>query len=711
MVITVLLTLFVHAAYELRQGDAAPASTGSAVADVTAHSVTTDSASSDSLATLRRIIAQEQRFLALWRAEWLASDWEQWTTLQQQVRRDQNPRLSAQATALYQCNMSRSPALHDTSRAGSIIVSAHFWRPMCPTWLLEHGHVPDAGLVLDSALTPARRAQIGVARDSLLRELADAVQSYPGDNWLIGQWIRFLLDQAYRGPGYAAQAKTAAEGCRAEPWWCTSLQALVHAKQGRLDSAHVGFAMARRMMPDSLRCITGNVVPLMDRRKAPRGLSLPQSCEQMLELGERYWWLADPFWADSLNERRVEHDVRRLSLLLVATLPTSERFDWLPANGADAVAQMIQRYGWPTKMFWAGLVQTRSVPTARGTEVIRFRVGTDPFDRAPRPPLTSQEYSPDRVHLGPSWSALLSPLSAQRDDWELEAPPSTDQTAWWPVEHAKLGRRLLPLQEWQIQQWRRPDSAELVVATRLPPALLQEAVPPAGVAATLIGAAAPGLLRQIAAGEHAAGDRIVLHGKVPFDSTLLSLEVRGLRGFRQDARARFAVVAEPALSALPQRGLALSTPALLFVVPSSRTTRVNSEVATTLLLASTTLSRGTPVGLYWETYGLADSDSVSTELHVERLDSPGVFERIRVAFGVASDDASGVRIRWNDVRPGEPAGNGAGPLAHGRYLELAMNELLPGDYALTVTVRVVDGRTVSNYRLFTIDRAPGPGLR
>lgn len=41
--------------------------------------------------------------------------------------------------------------------------------------------------------------------------------------------------------------------------------------------------------------------------------------------------------------------------------------------------------------------------------------------------------------------------------------------------------------------------------------------------------------------------------------------------------------------------------------------------------------------MYWESYGLTDGDTVDTELQVERLDSPGVFQRIRVALGAAKE--------------------------------------------------------------------------
>ncbi|MBA3919694.1 MAG: hypothetical protein C0516_14035 [Gemmatimonas sp.] len=533
---------------------------------------------------------------------------------------------------------------------------------ICPTWSINPRYDADASVVIDSALTTEERRAVVAARDSLLTELRTAVSQLPGDGWLRGQYIRFLVDQGFHDTRYHAEALSAAQSCRRDLWWCGMLAGYVHARQGRLAEAGAAFTQARDAAPEAIRCQVDNVVGLVDRRVVPRGVTLPGSCAEHAAFARTLWWLADPFWSDALNERQIEHDVRTTRLLLAASLPVSEHFDWSPSDPTDAVGQLVTRYGWPSTMHWSTIVQSRKTGPPTSTASVRFETGKDPIEQAPSE--------------GEAWN-------------------------WWPFEHATLPRPLHAVTEWQVQQWRRADHARLAIATQMPS--LRPALAPRSsdsLTASLIAAASPLAVRPIDARRTSALQPVVLAGALAFDSSVVSLELRMDAQRGVDARLRLGLTAEPPLATLAVGQVAMAQPALLAPHSSSSVSMDSIEAH---LLPSTTVLAQSVVGLYFESYGFAADDSVQYTLQVERLNRRGVFERVSVALGGGRGDASGNRIQWTDTRPGELlSASSQAPSVHGRYLTLSTAGLRPGDYALTVSMRSTRGAHASRSRLFQI---------
>src|SRR2546430_11984883 len=62
---------------------------------------------------------------------------------------------------------------------------------------------------------PLESEAITLARDRLLATLDTAALALPGDEWLAGQRVRYLLQS-----GRSADALLAARACRAPIWWC-----------------------------------------------------------------------------------------------------------------------------------------------------------------------------------------------------------------------------------------------------------------------------------------------------------------------------------------------------------------------------------------------------------------------------------------------------------------------------------------------------------
>lgn len=195
--------------------------------------------------------------------------------------------------------------------------------------------------------------------------------------------------------------------------------------------------------------------------------------------------------------------------------------------------------------------------------------------------------------------------------------------------------------------------------------------------------------------------QVILAGTLTMDSAVVSLELREDGAGGSDARTRFGLTSEPPLDSLVAGEVALAQPALL--IPGVPAGPLSLDSVEARLLPSTTLRAAGAVGLYLESYGFAASDSVHYELHVERLNRRGVFERLTVALGGGRGDVTDTRIRWTDRRPGEviPVDDGM-PSIHGRYLTLSTATLPPGDYALTISLRTDRGAKASRSRLFRV---------
>lgn len=620
----------------------------------------------DSAQIVQRAREATTAFLRMWRHAWLRSDYAQWTALERSMPRSDNPRYSSLGSYQHWCNFAWKPPVgrNTPERQSHLIPTATAPLPslICPTWSINPRYDADASEVIDSALTTEERRAVVAARDSLLTELRTAVSQLPGDGWLRGQYIRFLVDQGFHDTRYHAEALSAAQSCRHDLWWCGMLAGYVHARQGRLAESGAAFTQARDAAPEAIRCQVDNVVGLVDRRVVPRGFTLPGSCAEHAAFARTLWWLADPFWSDALNERQIEHDVRTTRLLLAASLPVSEHFDWSPSDPTDAVGQLVTRYGWPSTMHWSTIVQSRKTGPPTSTASVRFETGKDPIEQAPSE--------------GEAWN-------------------------WWPFEHATLPRPLHAVTEWQVQQWRRADHARLAIATQMPS--LRPALAPRSsdsLTASLIAAASPLAVRPIDARRTSALQPVVLAGALAFDSSVVSLELRMDAQRGVDARLRLGLTAEPPLATLAVGQVAMAQPALLAPHSSSSVSMDSIEAH---LLPSTTVLAQSVVGLYFESYGFAADDSVQYTLQVERLNRRGVFERVSVALGGGRGDASGNRIQWTDTRPGELlSASSQAPSVHGRYLTLSTAGLRPGDYALTVSMRSTRGAHASRSRLFQI---------
>ncbi|HJQ66261.1 MAG TPA: hypothetical protein VJ816_07790, partial [Gemmatimonadales bacterium] len=183
---------------------------------------------------------------------------------------------------------------------------------------------------------PPEPAAIGVSRRRLLQVLDSAAAALPGDEWIIGQRVRYLVEG-----GRPAEALTAARACRSDAWWCEALAGFSLHAAGDTPAADSAYSAALRDMPREERCRWNDLSFLVEGRLRKRYRQ--QTCEQREALEARLWWLAQPLFSRPGNDRRVEHYARHT----MARMLEHSRSLFDMGFGRD-LRELIVRYGWPT---------------------------------------------------------------------------------------------------------------------------------------------------------------------------------------------------------------------------------------------------------------------------------------------------------------------------------------------------------------------------
>jgi hypothetical protein len=559
----------------------------------------------------------------------------------------------------------------------SIIRSARAAQAMCPSWLLPSDSMHSR--VTEPFVRWALRDSVAFARRYAIAMLDSAAVHAPADAWVVGQRVRLALD----GGEGARALHIATRECRTNAWWCSALAGYVLAQSGDIAGADSAFARATGVTTGAARCqwndVRGVLLP-RDRREY-----VGESCAKRDSLADVFMWLSDPLWSDAVNERRVEHFARQVMVLLRSAIRHDEYYVWPAAFGGDATAEMLLRYGRPSVIQWLGF----QVDTVHGTWLAAT-------NSTHRPPYTTAEYTRDRVHLAPEWSAVESPLTAAVSDWSL----TSDDQWWWPAEHMRLPYALASIDTMQVAMFRRDTTALFTFSASLPRTPGSDD----SLSVTTMRSVAPNATHRLRENRVITGQRHVVSAAIQPGESLVSLE---FANNARDAftRARFSVEAPPELVTMGARDRAVSDITFIEAPASQSDTLPNTpDAALRLMLASTVVSsRVGRVGLYWETYGFAASDSVEVSLRVQRFTGQSMLRRVGIALGSANDLNAPIAITWNEPDPTRRAATLGGRVPTlGRSLVLAFGALTPGDYWLDITVRSRRGESASTRRVFTV---------
>ncbi len=483
----------------------------------------------------------------------------------------------------------RAQAAFESTRTRSLPERPGGWSDICGQRIGRICYWYESDDDEDSA--PPEPARIREARARLLAALREAGAALPGDEWIVGQRVRYLLEDSQ-----PASAALVAAQCRAALWWCEVLAGLVRHATGDFAAADSTFATALADMPADERCRWGDLSPLLEGELAERYRRL--DCDARAAFEARWWWLAQPLYSHAGNDRRTEHFARVVMVRIQEGRRTPFGY-W-----ADDLRDVLLRYGWPT--WW-----TRDPPRSPMIES--------------EPRITGHDPSP-AFHFTSGSRALDDPTGAKPEDWSLDAPQARERYA--PPYAATF--TYLQHQEAVL---RRGDSCLVVAAPDLS-------------ADTLFAGRAVRVALALAADEHtivtardsgsAAAPRAVV-AAAPCQPYLLSLEADAPHE-RHVARARYGVTLKrrtllhPAISDL-----------LLFDPPDSLLATLDAVLP--YAYGSTRVPADRKLGVFWEVYGVDPADgAVAVSLTLARQGT-GFLRRM---LGLAGR-RHGVRLEWQDV--------------------------------------------------------------
>ena len=494
---------------------------------------------------------------------------------------------------------------------------------------------------------PAEHEEVRRARQELITHLHDAWREVPGDEWVAGQLVRYLVE-AER----FEEARSAAAGCAGDSWWCSALAGFAAHGAGEFVAAESAYVAALGQMPDDERKEWTDLTALLAHADAKVYRRTRGAARDSLE--RRLWLLADPLFMIPGNDRLTEHFSRQVWDRLQDRARSTEGIPW----GSD-LRQLLIRYGWPT-----------------GWERIRPKA-----HESGRPNVVTHYASHSRSFLPPL--RMLDDLSSiSPDDWPLRVRMSRS-------EYAPSYARGFDALSHQLAVFRRGDSALVVAAFEM----AADSIPDdAVVDAALIIPSLEGVSTRLDR-RSALGRRGVLSVTTPPGPKVVSLEALATRE-RLAARARYGVT----LDAEPPAGIALSD--LLLVGFRDEPPR-SLEEAMRHARTSLEARSGERLGVYWEVYARGDRrDPVVFEMALYRGDR-GWLRRVAESVGLAND-GNAVALRWQDRWDDGPV------LA--RALNVQLPELASGVYTLELRVELAEQSATSISREIRITGA-GSGAR
>jgi hypothetical protein len=461
------------------------------------------------------------------------------------------------------------------------------------------------------------------ARAELLRDLEKASAMIPGDDWIVGQRIRYLVESR------DTAAIGVARSCRAVKWWCEALFGLALHVSGDFASADSTFAMALNDMPSLTRCHWTNLSPLLD--DDIRGTYRRMPCAQRDAINARIWWVADPLYMTPGNERRTEHFSRVMHTALQKDAANTYGSTW----GGD-LAELILRFGWAEK--WTQEPSRNMYPGGRPSITGHEREPGFHFFLTQRPPDS----------LGPITDSLF----------DIHQFPPREQYA--PIYTHTFVRL-----DAQVARFRRGDSTRVVAAY--------------DVTTDTIFGRRKFVAALIAMGDESATPvrndvaespaKNVLWVTTPWKSQLIGVE---LLAADSAGAARW----RSGFGEIPLDSARISVSDLLFVDGGpSLPTDLDDAIARAH--GGTKFRRDTRIGLFWELYGKAPVDStLPISLTITPIDE-GFLRRAFRALRLAPK-LTPLNIRWQE--------NGASGVLSARSVLLDLSLVPAGKYAVTLEV-------------------------
>jgi hypothetical protein len=476
---------------------------------------------------------------------------------------------------------------------------------------------------LQDYVVPDEGKDIRRARAELLRDLEKASATLPGDDWIVGQRIRYLVES------HDTAAIGVARSCRASKWWCEALLGLALHVNGNFAGADSAFSTALDDMPSLTRCYWTNLSPLLD--DDIRGTYRKMACAQREVVNARIWWVADPLYITPGNERRTEHFSRVMHTALQKDAVNTYGSSW----GGD-LAELILRFGWAEK--WTREPSPSMYPDRQPAITGHEREPGLHFFLTQRPP-----------------DSLAQIVDSLFDIYQF--PPREQYSPAYTRAFARLDA--------QVARFRRGDSTRIVAAYDVR-------------TDTIFGR------RQFAAALVAMGDEATTPSRSevaesPAKSVLTvttswKTQLIGVELLAKDSAG--AARWRSGLAEIPLDSGRVSVSDLLFVdgAPS-----LPADLGEAIANAhgGTKFRRDTKIGLFWELYGKTPADSaLPISLTITPVDV-GLLRRTFRALRIAPR-LTPLNIRWQE--------NGASGVLSARSVLLDLSLVPAGKYAVRLEV-------------------------
>jgi hypothetical protein len=191
---------------------------------------------------------------------------------------------------------------------------------------------------------------------------------------------------------------------------------------------------------------------------------------------------------------------------------------------------------------------------------------------------------------------------------------------------------------------------------------------------------------------------------VPAEPQLISLELHGRRPAGVVARTRFGIEPPPPLSALPAGEISISSPVFIRPTTPDQLPPNDPELALSRMYGTAIFRSPQAIGIYWETYGVMERDSVELTIRIEsHAPRPGFLRRIGIALGIAQAPTGTVTVEWSESQPQGYMRIASGPTPiQGRVMSLGISQLRPGEYSFVVSAARPGKPEVTARRTFWI---------
>jgi hypothetical protein len=196
------------------------------------------------------------------------------------------------------------------------------------------------------------------ARRSLISRLARLHALSPGDDWIEGQLVRYMVES--RDDSAAVQV---ARSCSPPRWYCHALEGYALHESERFGEAAAAYDSALAEMPADERCRWNDIALLLDDGMRDGYQRIP--CGQRDSIEQRFWKLARPSFAVNGNDRQTEHFSRVLLANLSEDATNAYDLKW----GSD-MRELLIRYGSATWYSTAMPQPLNETPTPVGHDPV-----------------------------------------------------------------------------------------------------------------------------------------------------------------------------------------------------------------------------------------------------------------------------------------------------------------------------------------------------